>query len=84
MTTPRELPRACVDCLHRNGEDCRHPQAEWHWGHFLGLDARYSPPRWPKADRGCGFFKPTEQWIARAAALARALALARLVRRDAA
>ncbi len=60
--------RHCSDCRHRVDDECRHPQAEFHWGRYLRMhghmpDEKKAWYRWPKAPGWCGYFLPTDGWL---------------------
>lgn len=64
--------RSCADCRHCLGDECRHPQAKFHWGRYLGVMIHLPEGKnyfWPKAPGWCGYFLPTDGWlVARAGA----------------
>lgn len=68
-------PRTCQTCIHRFGENCRHPQAIHVWGSLQGMQNALPDkgwPRWPEAKRACGFFRPTSEWLTTAENVSRA------------
>lgn len=60
------MQRRCGTCSHKDGEQCRHPQAKNLWGRLNGMD-RYLPDRkwpvWPQAlaEGACGWWRPAKE-----------------------
>lgn len=63
------MKRHCENCIHREKDECHHPQAIHMWGRLTGMQNVLPDkgwPRWPKVTGWCGFWKPDQEWLDKA------------------